>query len=631
MLLALGVFVWPSIARDVAVAAPGATSAYTPIEPCRLLDTRLGDVDRPAAGDVVDVQVTERCGITDTATAVVVTITAVDASTSGFLLAWAAGEPQPQTSTLNYSAGSTIANTAIVGVGLDGGISILPTKVTDVLIDVTGFFVPAETSRAGRFVPLRPQRLIDTRTAVRPAARTTIRVDAPMIPRDAEAVAITLTSPSSFGSAFVTAFAAGAETPNASLLNIDRWGQTRATSAIVPVSDRGFSVFSDGASHVVVDITGYFTGPSAAESTEGLFVRAEPVRLVDTRASEPGLIGGPQMYARAQREFPVEAVTGGPVAAVAANWTVVRAGGVGWYRADAAGVPVDMTSTMNTSRWRETIASMAITQVSERGLGFYADQNADLIVDVTGWFQGSPIAATEPPPTNNVPPRKVTVISDSAMAGMRWNRALAGMQGFVADHRLESCRRLVARSCNGREGYRPRTAYQEILRLPQAEPRDVLVIGTGYNDWYGGIESHIRLVLDAARSKGYETVVWATLRELVSYTLPRDQSHQRSNYRFMNDIVRSIAASGAYPELVIWDLNHYTAGATSWFYPDGVHETRLGSWGVADWISRHIAAMDGKRCVVAWSVGGERELPCPNPDLVVRQRGLPNIPALYGV
>ena len=63
-------------------------------------------------------------------------------------------------------------------------------------------------------------------------------------------------------------------------------------------------------------------------------------------------------------------------------------------------------------------------------------------------------------------PRQVTIISDSAMAGVRWNGALGGFRGFDAVPLLESCRRLVHRSCNGREGYRPRTAYAEILAQP---------------------------------------------------------------------------------------------------------------------------------------------------------------------
>ena len=45
-------------------------------------------------------------------------------------------------------------------------------------------------------------------------------------------------------------------------------------------------------------------------------------------------------------------------------------------------------------------------------------------------------------PERQTPPdRSATIISDSAMAGIRWNGALGGFRGFNADDRLESCRR----------------------------------------------------------------------------------------------------------------------------------------------------------------------------------------------
>ena len=205
-------------------------------------------------------------------------------------------------------------------------------------------------------------------------------------------------------------------------------------------------------------------------------------------------------------------------------------------------------------------------------------------------------------PERQVPvARKATIISDSAMAGIRWNGALGGFRGFEADHRLQSCRRIVVRSCNGREGIRPRTALNEVRSLAPAQPLDVLVIAVGYNDWHVGFGSQARSVLDAARDKGFQYVAWVTYREQVGYTLPSDLSVSRSSYSFMNSELRNIAASGDYPELRLWDLDGYTRGVAGWFAGDGVHETRRGSWGVADWISRHMAAIDGRPCAMPWT------------------------------
>jgi hypothetical protein len=45
------------------------------------------------------------------------------------------------------------------------------------------------------------------------------------------------------------------------VLNTDRGGQTRAASSIAPISPGGLSVYSHSGGHVIVDVTGWFTGP----------------------------------------------------------------------------------------------------------------------------------------------------------------------------------------------------------------------------------------------------------------------------------------------------------------------------------------------------------------------------------
>lgn len=229
------------------------------------------------------------------------------------------------------------------------------------------------------------------------------------------------------------------------------------------------------------------------------------------------------------------------------------------------------------------------------------------------------------------PPRSATIISDSAMAGIRWNGALDGFRGFDADDRLQSCRRLVATSCNGREGIRPPTALNEIRSLQHADPTDVLIIAVGYNDRHAGFDWQARTVLDAARAKGFTYVAWVTYRELVGYTLPRDYAGARSDYSSMNAELRAIVASGDYPELRLWDLDGYTRGVAGWFTPDGVHELRRGSWGVADWISRHMAALDRRPCPMPWAPGAAQDQVCPNPDSMAYVRGWPDLSGLYGI
>ncbi len=227
-------------------------------------------------------------------------------------------------------------------------------------------------------------------------------------------------------------------------------------------------------------------------------------------------------------------------------------------------------------------------------------------------------------------PRTATIIGDSAMAGVRWNEALGGLRGFYADDRLESCRRLVDTSCRGREGRRPPTVLLEINLVPSPAPGDVLIVATGYNDFDTKFASHSRLVLDAAVAKGYETIVWLTYREDVTYELPAQTERAVSNYRAMNAELRRIDASGEYPQLQLWDLHEYTRFAsTTWFHSDGVHQLTRGSWGIADWISRKMAHISAKPCPMPWSSTVGVEDPCPDPNVERAARGYPDLGALY--
>lgn len=227
------------------------------------------------------------------------------------------------------------------------------------------------------------------------------------------------------------------------------------------------------------------------------------------------------------------------------------------------------------------------------------------------------------------PPRRAVIISDSAMAGVRWNGALSGLRGFDADDRLESCRRLVDTSCRGREGRRPVTALVEVQGLAAPLPNDVLVIAVGYNDLDTRFPTQVRQVLNAAVLKGYQTIAWVTYREDVSYELPGRTEQAVSNYRNMNAELRRLDASGVYPALQLWDLNAYTASTPWWFTPDGVHQLTYGSWAVADWLSRQMAALDGRACPVPWTPSYPHESTCLDPNTLVGLRGHPSIGLLY--
>ena len=152
-------------------APPTNASAFTPMTPQRLVDTRNGTGGiggRLAPDTSVDIQVTGRLGIPDTASAVMINATAVDSGGRGYLQVIPRGRAALRSSsTLNVDApGQTIPNAAFAPIGDAGQITIFTTFATDLVVDVSGYFLPAQSATAGRLQPLTPNRILDTRIAL---------------------------------------------------------------------------------------------------------------------------------------------------------------------------------------------------------------------------------------------------------------------------------------------------------------------------------------------------------------------------------------------------------------------------------------------------------------------------------
>lgn len=156
---------------QVGAAPPASASAFTPMTPQRLVDTRIGlggIGGRLTAEASVDVQVTNRLGIPDTASAVMINVTAVDSGGRGYVQVIPRGRAALRSSsTLNVDApGQTIPNAAFAPIGDAGQITVFTTFATDLVIDVSGYFTPAQSATAGRLQPLTPNRILDTRIAL---------------------------------------------------------------------------------------------------------------------------------------------------------------------------------------------------------------------------------------------------------------------------------------------------------------------------------------------------------------------------------------------------------------------------------------------------------------------------------
>jgi hypothetical protein len=126
-----------------------STRFYT-LPPCRVADTRnpVGPWGGPAlaANSARTFPVSGLCDVPPTATAVAVNVTVVDPTDEGNLRLYPAGSPAPAASAINFSAGKTRANNAVVFLGADGQIDVrcdMPpgsTGQTHFLFDVMGYF-----------------------------------------------------------------------------------------------------------------------------------------------------------------------------------------------------------------------------------------------------------------------------------------------------------------------------------------------------------------------------------------------------------------------------------------------------------------------------------------------------------
>lgn len=595
-------------------AAAASTSVLVPVGPVRLADTRTGAGFVRPASDRIRVVVAGRDGVPDDAVAAAVTLTATDTTGAAYVTAWPSGTAEPLASNLNVDGpGRTVASSAIVALGADGAIDVRVSAPAELVVDLTAVFVAADSSTGGRFVPVDPVRVADTRWSSGPLGPgDALLVALPAgVPPDATALAVNLTAVTPNRAGYLTAYPSGAARPWSSVLNTDRDDQVRAATAIVPVDAGGLRVFSSSGGHVAVDVVGWFTGPSAPESADGLFVPSTPTRVLDTRSGRVPVHPGGTIE-----------VMAGDGAAVVVNTTMVEPRSPGYLATHAAGTPVPDTSSVNATGRFDAVANLSIVRRSARGIALSSPSGAHVVLDAAGWFTGSPVAATLPVPDNVAPPPgRVLLIGDSTLAGVRWyGNARVALQGFDYTLDAESCRRLVGTSCMGREDRRPSNAVTAILSAPGSF--DTVVLMTGYDDWGSYFANAVGQVVAAARAKGARQIVWLTYRVDVGYVAPSNAASD-GTYRSNNRILRQVQS--LYPDLVIADWDAYSRHLPFWFTADGIHLTPSGSYAVADYISRFLSWWEVRRCPQPWARAEAIPNPCNNPDVAGR------IPDLYGL
>jgi streptogramin lyase len=253
---------------------------FQSLPPARLFDTRTGQGGVPARpvgpGEALRMDVTGVAGVPATGvTGVIMNVTVTQPSAGGWLVVYPDDTGMPASSNLNFVAGQTVPNLVTVRVPPSGVVDFRNAAGTaHVLADVVGYYVDSDSvpSGKGRFVPVLPTRIVDTRPDFPLEAGDVGIVPiagwADGVPDSAGAVAMnaTITEPAGYG--WLTVFPDDeCSVPNTSNVNYVP-GQTVPNMVVSRLSGDGgcangpglVDVYTTTHTHLILDVFGYFTG-----------------------------------------------------------------------------------------------------------------------------------------------------------------------------------------------------------------------------------------------------------------------------------------------------------------------------------------------------------------------------------
>jgi hypothetical protein len=381
----------------------GVTSTggrYTPLTPARILDTRdgTGGIVGPVGPGAVDVQVTGRGGVPSTGvSAVAMNVTVTQPTASGYLTLYPAGTSLPLAANLNFTPAKTVPNLVVVKVGTAGKVSMFNSAGnTHVIFDVAGWYSDAATGgNAGRFRPLVPARILDTRDGtgggvrLGPGASLDMQVSgrggvpATGVQAAVLNVAVTATTAGSW----LTIYPTGEARPLAANVNFNA-GDTVSNRAMVKLGSGGrVTIYNNaGSTDVVVDVGGWYTDASVV-GTAGGYTPLVPARILDTRDGTGGITG--TRLAASTVDVQVTGRGGVPasgVSAVILNATVTGPTAPGWLTIFPAGTVRPLTADVNYAAG-ETRPNLVVVQVGAGGkVSLFTSASTQVVFDVAGWF-----------------------------------------------------------------------------------------------------------------------------------------------------------------------------------------------------------------------------------------------------
>ena len=257
---------------------PGVDGRYNPLVPARILDTRngTGGFTSPLGpGQTITVHVSGQGLVPVTgAEAVILNLTATDATAQSYLTVYPTGAARPTASNVNFVAGQTVPNRVAVMLGTAGQVDIYnPVGTVNVIADVNGWFTDTTPGGTGSsLTPVAPTRILDTRTGtggfntpIGPNQSIALQVAGvggvpsmgATVPPKAVVLNVTVTAPS--GGSYLTVWPDGVARPTTSDLNFVG-GLTIPNLVVVQVGATGKVDFYNaaGSVHVIADVMGWY-------------------------------------------------------------------------------------------------------------------------------------------------------------------------------------------------------------------------------------------------------------------------------------------------------------------------------------------------------------------------------------
>ncbi|HEX6656443.1 MAG TPA: hypothetical protein VF065_00095, partial [Ilumatobacter sp.] len=371
----------PSIPPDTGAAPAGGVHPLP--TPHRMIDTR----DLPGklgTGRSLEVPIVGKGGVPPEATAVLATIVAVSGCVDVFVAAYPCGAGVPTTSVVNATAGSIIANGALVRLSGQGSLCLYANGPVDVVVDVAAWVGAAGAAPS----PVPPSRLVDTRPGFgqrltlpqrRIAAGTTLEVPVNGLPETVGATAVALNvaavAPATDG--FLTLFPGPCSNgrPLAASLNVAA-GRTMSAGTTSAIGSGSICVFTSTTTDIVIDLGAVY----GAGDTR--LVATAPDRLLDTRETRSVAAGGTIVLDLDDPALGAPPRAIGLVGSIAT--TEGKAPGFLTVYPCAVGRPNVSNLNMNAG---QTIANLFVSGAdSDRAICIFSLSSTQVIVDLEGWI-----------------------------------------------------------------------------------------------------------------------------------------------------------------------------------------------------------------------------------------------------